>query len=225
MSEVEGENDIESQFGFPRLKDGSRLGWLMNMQPSDIKDPETGLVISAVDYYFIEQDGRTFKLSVAKYPYFYIYVDEQYQSDIVSHLKIKFQKHIYNLEVQAKEDLSLKNHLSGLKREYIKIEFFTINDLLHVRSHIAPFVSKNQDKKKLYDSYFVWENGSSENNDGNEKYKVNPLEYIKDIREYDVPYYIRVSIDLNIRVGYWYDISFRAGVPSIRHRFLSNILF
>ena len=37
------------------------------------------------------------------------------------------------------------------------------------------------------------------------------LEYIVDIREYDVPYYMRVSIDLNLRVGLWYDVAFSNG--------------
>jgi DNA polymerase epsilon subunit 1 len=30
------------------------------------------------------------------------------------------------------------------------------------------------------------------------------LDHIIDIREYDIPYYVRVAIDLDIRVGLWY---------------------
>jgi DNA polymerase epsilon subunit 1 len=32
------------------------------------------------------------------------------------------------------------------------------------------------------------------------------LDYIIDIREYDIPYYVRVAIDLDIRVGLWYTV-------------------
>lgn len=37
------------------------------------------------------------------------------------------------------------------------------------------------------------------------------LEVITDLREYDVPYHIRVCIDLNIRAGLWYRITFDNG--------------
>lgn len=35
---------------------------------------------------------------------------------------------------------------------------------------------------------------------------MDPSVYIDDIREYDVPYHVRVSIDRNVRVGKWYDV-------------------
>ncbi|PLW15756.1 hypothetical protein PCANC_13456 [Puccinia coronata f. sp. avenae] len=35
----------------------------------------------------------------------------------------------------------------------------------------------------------------------------NPSEWIVDIREYDIPYYLRVAIDKNLRVGLWYTVS------------------
>jgi DNA polymerase epsilon subunit 1 len=38
------------------------------------------------------------------------------------------------------------------------------------------------------------------------------LDYILDIREYDVPYHSRVCIDLDIRMALWYKVSFRAGL-------------
>lgn len=32
------------------------------------------------------------------------------------------------------------------------------------------------------------------------------LDHILDLREYDVPYYVRCCIDCNIRVGSWYQV-------------------
>lgn len=40
-------------------------------------------------------------------------------------------------------------------------------------------------------------------------HKTDLLEYISDIREYDVPYHTRVSIDKNIRVAKWYKITYK----------------
>ena len=43
----------------------------------------------------------------------------------------------------------------------------------------------------------------------------DPLSQVTDIREYDVPYLARVCIDLNIRIGCWYDVSSDRGVISV----------
>ena len=50
--------------------------------------------------------------------------------------------------------------------------------------------------------------------------KTNPLDYIVDIREHDMPYHVRVSIDKSIYVGSWYSIKGRGGneVPEIKKR-------
>ena len=41
-------------------------------------------------------------------------------------------------------------------------------------------------------------------------------EAILDIREYDIPYYLRVSIDKEIRVGLWYEVTAEAGEVSVK---------
>ncbi|KJR83517.1 DNA polymerase epsilon subunit 1 [Sporothrix schenckii 1099-18] len=40
-------------------------------------------------------------------------------------------------------------------------------------------------------------------------------DYIVDIREYDVPYHVRVLIDMDIRVGKWYTVDVRHGVTTV----------
>ena len=39
---------------------------------------------------------------------------------------------------------------------------------------------------------------------------VDVLECLVDMREYDVPYYVRVSIDAGVRVGCWYSVQMAA---------------
>ena len=130
-----------------------------------------------------------------------------------------------------KEDLDLRNHLSGLKRRYLRVEFFTINDLLHVRSEITPHITRNSIEKVLTETYSLWQT----KNDGEdeeveqqavpETYK-SPLAHIEDLREADVPFYVRTSIDLNIRVGFWYNITFVGGVATLTQRYaLPGCLF
>ena len=43
----------------------------------------------------------------------------------------------------------------------------------------------------------------------------DPLSQITDIREYDVPYLARVCIDLNMRIGCWYDVVSDRGVITV----------
>jgi DNA polymerase epsilon subunit 1 len=45
---------------------------------------------------------------------------------------------------------------------------------------------------------------------------VDASDFIVDIREYDVPYHVRVLIDLDIRVGKWYEVEAKHGHTSIR---------
>ncbi|KAK6204772.1 DNA-directed DNA polymerase epsilon, catalytic subunit A [Scheffersomyces amazonensis] len=45
---------------------------------------------------------------------------------------------------------------------------------------------------------------NNNNNINNES--TDPSTFIDDMKEYDVPYHVRVSIDKNIRVGKWYDV-------------------
>jgi DNA polymerase epsilon subunit 1 len=222
--------EIETKFGFERVTDGERLGWLLNMQPSDMEQPDTGNLVSAVDYYFMQQDGTTFKVTMANHPYFYIYVPPAYISEVETHLKIKFQKHIHQIIVEWKEDLDLKNHLSGLKKQYMKIDFHTINDLVHVKSILQPIVAKNTSEESISKTYgSLWNNLSGATNDeeieedslsssGSKAQNFNPLNFIQDIREYDIPFYVRTSIDFNIRVGFWYTITFKNGSAVLTHR-------
>ena len=47
------------------------MGYLINMHSTEILDEDKRLV-AAVDYYFIQEDGARFKVSLPFQPYFYI---------------------------------------------------------------------------------------------------------------------------------------------------------
>lgn len=140
-----------------------------------------------------------------------------------------------------KEDLKLPNHLMGHKRLYLQLVFRNVSDLLGVRRDIMPLALENSAKRDAVDVYAEVINSTSGFGHGTEDALAgvdiqfededggveggsragqvrgagdkDPRECIIDIREYDVPYYLRVSIDNDLRVGLWYAITFPMNNP------------
>lgn len=49
--------------GFDKYTVGpERLGWLINMHPTVFKDHDSNVCKSGVDYYFLQADGKRFKV-------------------------------------------------------------------------------------------------------------------------------------------------------------------
>ena len=131
-----------------------------------------------------------------------------------------------------KEDLKLPNHLMGHRRLYLQLCFRNVSDLLSVRRDIAPLALANSAKRDAVDAYAevirattdasmdiefeedpgAFSMGGSRKGAGSRD--LDPRECIIDIREYDVPYYLRVAIDNDLRVGLWYAVTFLEGQPS-----------
>ncbi|ELK14230.1 DNA polymerase epsilon catalytic subunit A [Pteropus alecto] len=191
---------MDLRFGFERLKEpGEKTGWLINMHPTEVLDEDKRL-ISAVDYYFIQDDGSRFKGC---------------EREVSSFLSKKFQGKIAKVETVPKEDLDLPNHLVGLKRNYVKLSFNTVEDLVRVRKEISPAVKKNREQSHARDAYtamlssVLQGGGAIVDEEETSKKIADQLDNIVDMREYDVPYHIRLSIDLKIHVAHWYNVRFR----------------
>ncbi|XP_052412304.1 DNA polymerase epsilon catalytic subunit A [Carassius gibelio] len=220
-------DEMDERFGFERMKEpGEKTGWLINMHPTEILDDDKRM-ISAVDYYFIQEDGNRFKIALPYKPYFYIATKKNCEREVISFLSKKFQGKVAKLEVVPKEDLDLPNHLVGLKRNYIKLSFNTVDDLIKVKREISPAVRKNREREKSNDAYtsmlssaLVGGSVVTEDEDGTSKKMTEQLDNIVDMREYDVPYHVRVSIDLKIHVAHWYNVRYRGSAypPEIVRR-------
>ncbi|CAN8193292.1 unnamed protein product [Coccothraustes coccothraustes] len=217
---------LDALFGFERpAEPGERTGWLINMHPTEVLD-EDRQSVSAVDYYFIQEDGSRFKVALPYKPYFYIATQKGCEREVSSFLSKKFQGKIAKLETVPKEDLDLPNHLVGLKRNYIKLSFNTVEDLLKVRKEISPAVRKNREQDQASDVYTTMlssalSGGSlSTDEEGASKKIANHMDNIVDMREYDVPYHVRLSIDLKIHVAHWYNVRYRGNTypPEITRR-------
>ncbi|XP_013399576.1 DNA polymerase epsilon catalytic subunit A [Lingula anatina] len=214
--------EVDIRFGYDRHKDTyEKVGWLINMHPGDVLDEDKKLV-SAVDYYFVQDDGGRFKVSLPFKPYFYVATKANCEREVASFLMKKYAGKMAAVETVNKEDLDLHNHLVGLKRTYLKLSFSSVEDLMKVKKDINPAVKKNKDRAKSQDAYsemltshLAGDTGSSVMS----KKIADQMENIIDIREHDVPYHVRVSIDKRIHIGHWYAVRGRgAGPPEIRRR-------
>lgn len=142
----------------------------------------------------------------------------------------KYDGLVCRITRERKEDLQLPNHLMGHRRLYLQLHFRNVSDLLTVRRDLMPLALANSAKLDAVDAYAEvvnsaanattsieieteWdaEAGPSHGRIGRDK---DPREGIIDIREYDVPYYLRAAMDNEIRVGLWYAVTFTAGQPA-----------
>ena len=67
-------NEIDRKMGFERYEGGNkqRVGWLINMHSTMVVDEEKGGQKSAVDFYFLDEEGGGFKATLQYNPYFLI---------------------------------------------------------------------------------------------------------------------------------------------------------
>lgn len=119
----------------------------------------------------------------------------------------------------------------GHRRLLLKLNFRNITDLLAVRRELLPLANANGAKRDAVDAYAEviratanmdieveqeggaesWESAAASTSHST----ADARDCVVDIREYDVPYHLRVAIDKNLRVGLWYAITFNAGELSI----------
>ena len=208
-------DEMDAKFGFERYRDRTeKQGYLLNMHPADILDEDKRLV-SAVDYYFIQEDGRRFKVTLPFKPYFYIGTKKGTEKDVSAYLSRKMSGRIATIDVIEKEDLDLPNHLIGLKAKFLKLNFYSVDDLMKAKRDLMPAVRKNQKlANPVYDENLFSHNLSVSEEAISAALKItDQRENITDIREYDIPYHVRVSIDLKIFCGLWYHVKGRGSEP------------
>ncbi|KAF9008656.1 DUF1744-domain-containing protein [Hymenopellis radicata] len=206
---------------FERIAQGGRKeGWLVNMHATLLKDADYPSGKAAVDYYFLEDDGNMFKATYAYEPYFYIACKAGTESTIEEWLMKKYEGVLLRITRERKEDLKLPNHLMGHRRLYLQLSFRNVSDLLAVRREIVPLALENSAKRDAVDAYAEVVSATAS---GNASMDIE-LEGALGLRggkgaarDYDVPYYLRVAIDNDLRVGLWYTVTFTEGQPSFKH--------
>ena len=221
-------DQLDAMMGFERFDQGEydgskpRKGWLINMHATTVPTDDYLAGYSGVDFYFLDQEGGSFKATLQYDPYFFLMVMPGKEPDVEELLKRLLEDfHVKSISRELKEDLSLPNHLVGLKRTLIKLTFHNTTDLIGARRLLNPIIKENQAKRDTRDVFRIYNfNNPSDissatdgfqSNESKQDALTDPTTFIDDIREYDVPYHVRVSIDNNVRVGKWYDVYAKHG--------------
>ena len=125
---------FDASMGYDRYETGpERIGYLFNMLPT-ILTGDDRLDRAALDMFFIQQDGATFKGTMTFEPYFYVALgedggrssggggggggagpasDDSATREVVAVLEKKYESVLSSVVVMEKEDLEMLNHLSG----------------------------------------------------------------------------------------------------------------
>jgi len=211
---------IDESMGFERFDAGKRKeGWLVNMHATSVEDEKIQGGRAGVDFYFIEDNGNTFKATVEYDPYFLLCVKRGKEAEVEEWCRRTFEGLVKGAKRVEKEDLQMPNHLLGYRRTLLKLTFSNVNDLLAVRRSIAPIAEKNKGKMSAMDTYAevasanagidLFDNDIESNSKPGSIFDAS--DFIVDIREYDVPYHVRLAIDMDVRVGKWYFVDAKHG--------------
>ena len=123
---------------------------------------------------------------------------------------------VHRKTMPAPRDSRDAMHLTraGRRRTYLRLAFKTVNDLNAVRSELRPIVERNA--RAVVRATAMGGGVMGTGGGGSSSDRRDPLRLLIDIREYDVTYYSRVSIDLGVRVGAWYRVApSRGGVVTV----------
>ncbi|KAL7672483.1 hypothetical protein ACOME3_007367 [Neoechinorhynchus agilis] len=207
---------VDSLYGFEEFTSAgeSRVGWLFNMQMTEVLNKEDHRFMAALNLYFIANDSNRFKVVQLVRPYFYVIPRDEFSREIMTRLARKYADKLSSISLVEKDDLSLNNHLTGLRRSCIRLCFFNNDDMNAARRELMPFALKSRSinhRHQVRTASFISGDTStamsSTENSSSLKMSGEPLEYVIDIREYDVPFVTRAAIDLNLCTGLWYEVS------------------
>jgi DNA polymerase epsilon subunit 1 len=148
-------HSIDESLGFSRYESGKkREGWLVNVQPTSIEDERNPGGRSALDLYFIEEDGGYFKATVEYEPYFLIATKRGHESEVEEWVKrVPGGGVVKTVRKVEKDDLDMPNHLLGYKRTLLELKFLNVQDLLAARKDLMPIAEKNRKSMDAMDAY------------------------------------------------------------------------
>jgi len=148
---------IDEKMGFERYDAGrKREGWLVNAQPTSIEDErvEGGGGRAALDCYFLEEDGATFKATVEYEPYFLVAVRKGHEGEVEEWCKrVPGGGAVKSVRRVEKEDLQMPNHLLGYRRTLLELRFANVQNLLAARRDIMPIAEANKKNMNAMDTY------------------------------------------------------------------------
>lgn len=147
-------NGIDETMDFLSFESGdTKVGWLCNMHSTTIEDSKITGGRAGVNYYFLGEDGESFKATVEYDPYFLVAIKMDHEADVEEWCQRMFEGVIKNVKRVEKEDLQMPNHLMGYRRTFLRLSFANVTDLLSVRRTIQPIAEKNKKGVNAMDTY------------------------------------------------------------------------
>ena len=99
LKESRQHDAVDAKYGFVRTPNNvvkDETGFLVNMHATEILDEEKRL-ISAVDYYFVKDDGQRFKIALPFRPYLYVLIKKVNLWFMNKFVFIVFKFHVYEI--------------------------------------------------------------------------------------------------------------------------------
>jgi DNA polymerase epsilon subunit 1 len=98
---------IDTTLGFKKYEAGEmKIGWLVNFKTTSVVN-EDDQHLSAIEYYFVEENGGTFKVTKDYEPYFYIGTKPGMEQQVEQYLSKQYTTRIAKMVIVEKEDLDL----------------------------------------------------------------------------------------------------------------------
>lgn len=145
---------IDESMGFARYDSGKkRTGWLCNMHSTTIEDEKIPGGRAGVNYYFLGDDGGSFKATIEYDPYFLIAVKKGKEAEVEEWCRRKFDGLVKGVKRLEKEDLQMPNHLLGYRRVFLRLAFENVGDLLGARKVLMPIAETNRKNMNAMDTY------------------------------------------------------------------------
>ena len=148
-------HSIDEEMGFVRFDSGGkREGWMVNLQATSIEDDQVPGGRAAVECYFIEDDGATFKALVEYEPYFLVASKRGKETEVEEWLKrVPGGGVVKSVKRVEKDDLSMPNHLLGYRRTFLEVRFANVQHLMAARRDIMPIAEKNKRSMDAIETY------------------------------------------------------------------------
>ncbi|OCF45186.1 DNA polymerase epsilon catalytic subunit A [Kwoniella heveanensis CBS 569] len=236
FEEVKVQDEVDAKLGFWRFESSraegeKKIGWLVNMHQTLVQSSTYAGGLAAVDFYFIQDDGGMFKATVPYEPYFYVTCRAGTETIVEEWLLKRYEGVLIRIQREKKWDLSLPNHLLSAPPIFLKLFFNNTADLQTIRRELLPLAEANSAKFTAVDAYADVVGTESAMNgmggddqeekawgaedEGRKRRDKEPADCIIDIREHDIAYYLRVAIDLDVRVGLWYTVTSHTGLITL----------
>ncbi|KAI5184513.1 DNA polymerase epsilon subunit 1 [Nematocida homosporus] len=199
---------LSEYFGYDQFMDfGSRDGWLLNYLVKEKLCPELNRAITFGVLYFVDPDGRNFRVETIFYPQIIISVEEGQETTAEEYLKQKHNNHIYQINPILKTNLQEPNHLSPKPtkpvRHFLAIQCYTESDAQTLKREIDEIVKRNRQKRLDRSAVLLFSKEARINSE------VDPETSILDIHEYDISASVQMAITRDFNAGAWYTVEYK----------------